>query len=1227
MTGVRGPQGKVLGLPVLLLVMAGCSSDPDFPRGLTPAEHAQYFQITEGAHAVDCNTCHGAFDTFKQFDCVTCHASWQTNTIHNSVPDYAYDSPSCYSCHPSGANETFHHLGITNGCALCHDVGATFAALPVPGFTHPAMNGSDCSSCHFSTVSWSTIAPPNGLTADPAKDLVITALIPSYSGTIMSRVTPLTQTLPMPMAHDSLQVVAIANAACVNCHIDQPSGVYFPGLLHSSLANLGLTQPTSCLDCHATTVPSGLVGPLATSPARTPPSGEMKHDAVLWRNGAPTTTPAVPRECGVCHLSPSRTVPATWATGLSGTAPALFHTSLTAAGMAQPASCVDCHANSRPTQVLTSANAAVPAGVQFDHASGQALGDCVTCHGPGPGAPYFSWAGGQFHLPGGATPTTCLPCHAGQRPTSTAGWQSPNYAVSPFDYGTNANGVTHGGGRNCVVCHAGPGTGAWGSTQNWQGGHYAHPAATTTTCINCHMSQRPDLQPGTTPAEMAALLGFDHSTSGTGDCFGCHQATVAANRYVNYVNPASGRLPGGDWQGGAGYPGSTLISAPLMFITATEITLQRSSTTNLVTGTSSAQVTLQNAMLHISAALPPELNAGPTSNPDFSKCWHCHTNTGGTVTSYADGRFHSSLSSYSATPGGTVTPFPQPSNLCTDCHTQMRPDGVVQKAGSNLQPMDHAAQFTAPVTIGGRSVTSVSQVECAVCHGSPGNVWSDGVFHARIGAAVPQDCTVCHYTLMADATRSDLTSGTRYAMRHRSGQITFQNCQTCHAGALARATTTPLASTLWQGGAYHPSLGAQPTACAECHSISDPLPNASTQSSWTYTFLKGGTATNSGQWFNHGSNWVTGKDCAVCHRADAKTSGSAWSKATVFHVTGLSVTTCRECHGLTNGGGTTPGDRNNLPAGLTDSDMVTSASAGTGVPAGTLAQITHSDVNASSRDCRFCHTQVGRSTVVGIQGKEWAQATFHANFNATNPLVMNGTTGRCSNCHMNVKPGPTYTGQDHSMFTSTPGTTDCSSCHSFPGTGTPTAPNWRGAVGGVPMYINVGGFPISQPPASSIIIQTGIANLPHPTVGTTPCATCHTGGAGGKNAIAYDHASTLISSNCSSCHEAGSNLVGTVWNGSTTMSGGAGDTRPWTIVGLVPSFDTNLIPLTNGFQHFFRADCHECHRAPTGIVSATTGATYMARWRFNHDMRRMTNPATCNMCHGPPNNIPCSGCR
>ena len=368
---------------------------------------------------------------------------------------------------------------------------------------------------------------------------------------------------------------------------------------------------------------------------------------------------------------------------------------------------------------------------------------------------------------------------------------------------------------------------------------------------------------------------------------------------------------------------------------------------------------------------------------------------------------------------------------------------------------------------------------------------------------------------------------------------------------------------------------------------------------------------------NHGSSSVSGKDCFVCHASDAKTSGSAWSKADYFHAAVSAPVSCKECHGLTNGGGSLAGTKNNLPSGLTNSSTLTTASSDvtTGVPPGTYDQLTHTDVNVSGRDCKSCHTQAGVSTVAGIQGKEWAEAKFHVNFTSASPLVMNGTTGRCSSCHMNVKPGATFTAFNHGAFTATSGTQDCSSCHSWPGTGTSASPNWFGA-GASPQSVSVGGFTIPQPPATTVTAQLGINNLPHPSVATgVACTACHTTPTGGRSAIGYDHLSTLIKTNCGSCHEAGTNLVGTLWNGATVETSGAGDSRPFTLTAVV--WKSRSIPYP---KHFYPVDCNQCHVVPAGNGNVTTGAAYTAAWVFPHNQSKMTNPSTCVMCH--TNGIP-----
>ena len=148
------------------------------------------------------------------------------------------------------------------------------------------------------------------------------------------------------------------------------------------------------------------------------------------------------------------------------------------------------------------------------------------------------------------------------------------------------------------------------------------------------------------------------------------------------------------------------------------------------------------------------------------------------------------------------------------------------------------------------------------------------------------------------------------------------------------------------------------------------------------------------------------------------------------------------------------------------------------------------------RDCNACHTQLGPSNTPGIQGAEWAQASFHAKF--TGPLIMNGTTGRCSNCHMNVKPGANYTAEDHSPFTNASGSQDCSSCHAWPGTGSAAAPNWLGAAG-APTMVTLTGW------SSGTSITSNTVTFAHPSPSHyTSCAQCHAG-SNFSTIIDYNH--------------------------------------------------------------------------------------------------------------------------
>jgi hypothetical protein len=326
----------------------------------------------------------------------------------------------------------------------------------------------------------------------------------------------------------------------------------------------------------------------------------------------------------------------------------------------------------------------------------------------------------------------------------------------------------------------------------------------------CHLSQRPDLQPGATAASAAALVGFDHARYPTVDCIGCHWATVAAETYVNYFNPATSTLPGGDWQGGQSYPGSTPVSFPGERLELLATTLGFSAANDFVTSAAESFEEARFFMIHTATIVPPEVRPGPADAPDYGKCWHCHANQKGLVTMFPRGKFHFALEQYRVTPDGPITPLPQPTQNCRECHAATLPTALVGR--SSLRPMQHGIDFASPATVAGTPATGVRDLDCSVCHQEPLGLFSEGAFHTSIAPATPKDCVSCHYLTMADGATADVRSGTTFEMRHTSAQITFHTCTTCHPSALASATSGAIAAESWQPGYYHAVLTTQPTA-------------------------------------------------------------------------------------------------------------------------------------------------------------------------------------------------------------------------------------------------------------------------------------------------------------------------------------------------------------------------------------------------------------------------------
>jgi hypothetical protein len=60
-----------------------------------------WFPITSGHHSgFTCAQCHPNPANFSTFTCTNCHLQAQTDSHHQGVPGYSYNSQACYSCHP-----------------------------------------------------------------------------------------------------------------------------------------------------------------------------------------------------------------------------------------------------------------------------------------------------------------------------------------------------------------------------------------------------------------------------------------------------------------------------------------------------------------------------------------------------------------------------------------------------------------------------------------------------------------------------------------------------------------------------------------------------------------------------------------------------------------------------------------------------------------------------------------------------------------------------------------------------------------------------------------------------------------------------------------------------------------------------------------------------------------------------------------------------------------------
>lgn len=249
---------------------------------LSRSDHSLYFPIETGIHSgIDCITCHGDYDTFRQFTCLNCHEHDQSpmNGSHSNVTDYTWDSPSCYACHPVGTvdgvgmnhNDFFPidsgiHASIS--CSTCHNVPDNYQEFTCLSCHEHDQNPMDNSHNDVDGYVWASescyACHPAGSIDGAGIDH--SGIFPIAPGDVHSNVTcsechtnGTTSVADCSTCHIAIQSgtssehsavrdFSTASSMCKKCHAD--SDVLLRTQHRPFVITSGDHRSSKCLDCH-----------------------------------------------------------------------------------------------------------------------------------------------------------------------------------------------------------------------------------------------------------------------------------------------------------------------------------------------------------------------------------------------------------------------------------------------------------------------------------------------------------------------------------------------------------------------------------------------------------------------------------------------------------------------------------------------------------------------------------------------------------------------------------------------------------------------------------------------------------------------------------------------------------------------------------------------------------------------------------------------------------------
>lgn len=778
--------------------------------------------------------------------------------------------------------------------------------------------------------------------------------------------------------------------------------------------------------------------------------------------------------------------------------------------------CASCHQSSRPLAAV--------GRHQFSHIDPAygGTGDCIDCHTVKNNWG-VSWLGGQLaHDP---QPSTCVSCHAGDRPTTLVG-------TPAFNHSLNGKG-------DCVSCHA-ANTIRYDAITDWAGGE-----SMPTSLIGNRTISVTTGTPVFTGSSITAVntstkvlpLQMQHSTIQVPQvfldtCTNCHAGAPTGNFNSGNLHDSLGNNSQPQPTSCTECHGNTM---PTGFV-----------------GLNDIQRTPPSAPMRHEALAWSKNAAGvwtkTTTKIVTQDCATCHTSPGGT---WASTNFHAKI--------GTA-----PSS-CIDCHSNSRPVGAI-----GTPPFNHATNGGDGDCIACHTVTNFASragwangnfshtgvTQCASCHETqrPKNTtgwvtagWSAATTRFDLTKhAVGTDCYTCHSTTTNHNSLADFAGGN---FNHSPRPA---NCLSCHAYPVG-----PVGSPATD----HAGFGGQD--CAGCHTTNSTFANltgwAGTSSTpsglvngdnslftWTYwtvnpiQIAKSGNIVTTATQQNgiklpmqmlHSSPAVSNvANCNACH-----TVGKLASSGTRFHTSIATQPTanCLTCH-----------SPNGIPTGIVGPNSTDTAG---------VANMNHQALSAT--ECSTCHTNTG---------KRWSDGVFHSK-------VAAASLTKCVDCHYAKMPKTTVatskvfttsigqTFPQHLAHTSSAITQDCLTCHAQRGPAAGNTAPWKTGVSKLHSVVAAAGIKTcnechsADRPSATTFYPSATANKRYVHAsnyrGDTDCFTCHT-----KKATSnytdltkigttwagglYNHQTAagarLGSSTCSNCHGGSGfydheNLGKTVW--------------------------------------------------------------------------------------------------